>query len=161
MAGRGISADDLIEQNLTEHYQKYYRLAYSYVRNEADAMDIVQEGAYRAILKSDTLQKREYLETWLYRIMINTALDFIRRNRREQPGLEENIDGGSVEDTHADIDLARAVEALGEPDKTIIRLRYYEDMKLEQVADIIGENVNTVKSRLYRALKKLRLAVEA
>jgi len=160
MTRRETSVDDLIEQKLTEQYQKYYRLAYSYVRNEADAMDIVQEGAYRAILKSNTLQKREYLETWLYRIMINAALDFIRKNRRECTGIEGTSESGASQDRYEDIDLARAIKALGEPDTTIIRLRYYEEMKLEQVAEIIGENVNTVKSRLYRALKKLRLAIE-
>lgn len=160
MAGRGGSAEELIEQNLTEQYTKYYRLAYSYVRNEQDAMDIVQEGAYRAIWKSETLRKPEYLETWLYRIMVNTALEFIRKNRRESVGLQEQIKHEAAEDNVPDIDLARAIEALGEPDMTMIRLRYYEDMTIEQVAEIVGEKVNTVKSRLYRALGKLRLKLE-
>lgn len=158
MRKRETSIDNRIEWHLTEHYQKYYRLAYSYVRNEADAMDIVQEGAYRAILKSHTLRESDYLETWLYRIMVNAALEFLRRNRRDYNGLAEDTEG--CEDTYENIDLARAVERLGEPDRTIIKLRYYEDMKLEQIAQIVGSNLNTVKSRLYRSLKRLRISLE-
>lgn len=158
MKSRKTNIDDLIQKNLTDHYQKYYRLAYSYVRNEADAMDIVQEGACRAIQKSHTLKNTKYLETWLYRIMMNEAINFLRQNRRDIACLEE--DTQSCEDTYTNIDLSRAVDCLNEPDRTIIQLRYYEDMKLEQIAEIIEENVNTVKSRLYRTLKRLRIALE-
>ena len=73
--------DDLIQKNLTDNYQKYYRLAYSYVHNEADAMDIVQEGAYKAILKSGLLENPDYVGTWIYRIMVNEALSFIRKQK--------------------------------------------------------------------------------
>ena len=62
-----------MERALTEGYEKYYRLAYSYVHNEADALDIVQEAAYKAILKSDSLKEPQYVETWVYRIVINEA----------------------------------------------------------------------------------------
>ena len=63
--------EQAVERALTEGYEKYYRLAYSYVHNEADALDIVQEAAYKAILKSDSLKEPQYVETWVYRIVIN------------------------------------------------------------------------------------------
>lgn len=56
--------EQAVERALTEGYEKYYRLAYSYVHNEADALDIVQEAAYKAILKSDSLKEPQYVETW-------------------------------------------------------------------------------------------------
>ena len=59
--------EQAVERALTEGYEKYYRLAYSYVHNEADALDIVQEAAYKAILKSDSLKEPQYVETWVYR----------------------------------------------------------------------------------------------
>lgn len=62
---------DIIERLLLENYNKYYRLACSYVHNDADAGDIVQNGAYKAILNSNKLQDIEYAETWIYRIMMN------------------------------------------------------------------------------------------
>ncbi len=58
---------------------------------------------------------------------------------------------------YENIDLRRALDAMEERDKAVIELRYFEDMKLEDIARVLGENQNTVKSRLYRGLKKLRL----
>lgn len=150
--------DDLIQNELTNNYHKYYRLAYSYVNNEADALDIVQEGAYKAILKSHMLKNHEYMGTWIYRIMVNEALSFIRKNSSAYEELTDDVKTST--DQYEDIDLKRALDNLGEPDGTIIRLRFYEDMKLDQIADILGENVNSVKSRLYRSLKHLRLSLD-
>ena len=61
------------------------------------------------------------------------------------------------EDRYEIFDLRRALDAMEERDKAVIELRYFEDMKLEDIARVLGENQNTVKSRLYRGLKKLRL----
>lgn len=151
--------DDLIQKNLTDNYQKYYRLAYSYVHNEADAMDIVQEGAYKAILKSGLLVNPDYVGTWIYRIMVNESLSFIRKQKHSFEELNEEFQP-STADQYEDIDLKRAIEQLGEPDGTIIKLRFYEDMKLEQIADILDENLSSIKSRLYRSLKRLRFSLE-
>ena len=64
---------------------------------------------------------------------------------------------GNTEDTYEDIDLQRALDALPVQDKAIVILKYFEDKTLEEIAEILDENVNTVKSRLYRSLKKLRV----
>lgn len=61
-----------------------------------------------------------------------------------------------TEDNCDKIDLQRALDALQEKDKAVVILRYFEDRKLEEIADILEENANTVKSRLYRSIKKLR-----
>lgn len=150
--------DAKIKQTIIEQYNRYYRLAFSYVHNENDALDIVQEGAYKAILYSKTLKKEEYMETWLYRIMIHEALSFIKKNKPNAELSDFIVEG--KEDTYEDIDLKRALETLGEPEGTIIKLRFFEDMKLEQIASILNENVNTIKTKLYRTLKKLRVSME-
>ena len=77
MRKRSRKQEDLIEQNLIENYSRYYRLAYSYVKNESDAMDIVQEAAYKAIYKSDTLKNEEYVGAWICRIVINEAYNIL------------------------------------------------------------------------------------
>lgn len=144
-----------IEQILLENYNRYYRLAYSYVHNEADAADIVQNGAYRAILKSDTLKQEEYAATWVYRIMLNEIFRFLKN---EIPiSIEDMAVETGREDVYENIDLRRALDAMPQEDKAVIELKYFEDMKFEDIAQVLGENVNTVKSRLYRALRKLRL----
>ena len=144
-----------IEKLLLENYNRYYRLALSYVHNEADAADIVQEGAYKAILNSDTLRQEEYAATWIYRIMLNEMFRFMKKET-PLPVDEMPADAGK-EDAYENIDLRRALDAMDREDKAVIELRYFEDMKFEEIARVTDENVNTVKSRLYRGLKKLRL----
>ena len=144
-----------VEQILLENYNRYYRLAYSYVHNEADACDIVQNGAYKAILNSHTLKKEEYAATWLYRIMLNEIFGFLRS--RPFLSLDEIPAENGREDTYEDVDLKRALEAMPREDKAVIELKYFEDKKFDEIAEILGENVNTVKSRLYRGLRKLKL----
>ena len=70
------------------------------------------------------------------------------------------IDEGK-EDTYEDVDLKAALDKLSPEEKAIVELRYYEDLKLEEIAEIVNENVSTVKSRLYRCMKKLRLELES
>ncbi len=149
--------EQAVERALTEGYGKYYRLAYSYVHNEADALDIVQEAAYKAILKSDSLQKTEYVETWVYRIVVNEACSLLR-SRKESADVEDVQ--VSSEDTYEDIDLRRAIEQLEPKDRAIVILRFFEDRQLDEIAKILDENLSTVKSRLYRVMKKLRLNLE-
>lgn len=148
-----------VERLLLENYEAYYRLAYSYVRREQDALDIVQESAYKAIRDCKTLENPDYLSTWLYRIVINTALDLIRKRKKED--LSDTMPEAVWEDRYRDVDLNCVLEQLDERSRTVIILRYFEDMKLEDIAGAVGENLNTVKARLYRALKKLRLELEA
>ncbi|MBU9727064.1 RNA polymerase sigma factor [Diplocloster modestus] len=152
---RKKSIDEEIKTLLLNNYESYYRLAYSYVRNQEDAMDIVQESAYRAMKNSSSVKQAEYAATWVYRVVINTALDFIRKNRKETVGIED-VDSAH-EDRYMDFDVWDSLEKLDEKDRTIIILRYFEDRKLEDIAQMINENVNTVKTRLYRALKKLKI----
>lgn len=150
---------DLIEQILVEKYNQYYRLAYSYVHNEADACDIVQNGAYKALRASHTLKNPEYAQTWVYRIMLNECFGYLKNPRYlsyEAVWEESGQEACPVEDRYADVDLRRALDTLADSDKAVIILKYFEDMKLEEIAEILEENINTVKSRLYRSLKKLR-----
>ncbi len=143
-----------VERLLLENYETYYRLAYSYVRQEQDALDIVQESAYRAIKECRKVKQPEFLSTWICRIVINTALDFLRRRKREAPSL--SMPQAQWEDPQRDPDLKGALMALDEKSRAVVILRYFEDKKLEEIAAITGDNLSTVKTRLYRALKKLR-----
>ena len=147
------------ERILTDNYEKYYRLAYSYMRNEDDALDVVQESAYRAIRDCGKVKNKDYLSTWIYRIVVNTALDLLRKKKKET--LTEELPEIPVEDQYQETELRTILNQLDHKSKTIIILRYFEDLKLEDIADILGDNLKTVKARLYRSLKKLRLNLEA
>ena len=146
----GKTKEKAVEDLLLQNYDQYYRLAYSYVHNEADAGDIVQNGAYKAIRSSSDLKEVRYAATWLYRIMLNEIFSFCKQKKTEP--LEEG------NDEH--FDLKHALELLPPRDRMIVELKYFEDMKLEDIAAIMEENTNTIKSRLYRSLKKLRLSLD-
>ena len=129
------------------------------MRNEDDALDVVQESAYRAIRDCRKVRNKDYLSTWIYRIVVNTALDLLRKKKKET--LTEELPEIPVEDQYQETELRTILNQLDHKSKTIIILRYFEDLKLEDIADILGDNLNTVKARLYRSLKKLRLNLEA
>ena len=156
----------LVEKLLTENYELYYRLAYSYVHNEADAMDIVQEGAYKAILKCESLERADFAGSWIYRIMLNEIYRMLRRkhdgqNLSSEEALDAVPDSMQIAEEVTDsLTLKEALDCLSPEDKMLVQLRYFEDLKLEQIAEILDANLNTVKSRLYRTLKKLRLHLE-
>lgn len=153
--------EQIVECVILENYDKYYRLAYSYVHNDADAADIVQNGAYRAILYCETLKQESFAGTWVYRIMLNEIFrSFKAASQGKVVSLEEMTYEESTEDTYENFDLRRALDTLNKKDKAVVELRYFEDMKLEDIAEVLQENLNTVKSRLYRSMKKLRLELE-
>ena len=149
----------LVHECLVKNYEKYYRMAYSYVFCEQDTMDIVQEGAYRAILKSDLLKQPEYVDTWICKIVINEALRFLKKNKLASVDMESLPEQGK-EDEVEDIDLQRALEKLDNQERAIVVLRYFEEEKLENIGKTMNLNVNTVKSRLYRAMDKLKKYME-
>lgn len=149
------------EKVLLENYEKYYRLAYAYTRREADALDVVQESAYKALRDCRKVGDTSCISTWIYRIVVNSSLDLLRNRKKTEGNVGELGTEEIHEDTYGDPDLERAINSLDEKDRTVIILRYFEEQKLEDIAQIIGGNVSTVKSRLYRGLKKLRNAMEA
>ena len=150
--------DAVISEILTNDYAMFYRIAFSYVHSEADAQDIVQESAYKAIYHARKLKKPEFAKTWICRIFINEAISFLRRRKKEQTEtLDRELAGREAEDM---TDLRKALAKLPPEEKTVIVLRYFEDMKLEEIAAVCEESLSTVKSRLYRTLKKLKLDLE-
>lgn len=151
--------EELTEQTLLENYERYYRLAYQYVKNENDALDMVQESAYRAYKDCHKVREPAYLNTWIYRIVINTCLDHLRKAAREVP-LEAIAEQSVTEPGYENSEqtsLLPMLDILRDSEREIIILRFFEELKLEEIAKVTGENVNTVKAKLYRALKKLKV----
>lgn len=144
-----------VEEIILDSYEAMYRLAYTYVRSEEDALDIVQESVYKAIKHSASVKQESYIKTWLWRIVMNTALDFIRKNRKEI-AVDAFFENGK-EDSYRDFDTIEALKVLTEKEKTVVVLRFFEDQKLSEIAKILNENTNTVKTILYRSLRKLKL----
>ncbi len=144
----------LVETELLSSYDSLYRLAYTYVKNESDAMDIVQESAYKAIKHSSSIKNKAYIKTWLWRIVINTSLELLRQKQREISTCTLEEEG--AEDTYLDFDTLDALNILNEKERAVIILRFFEGQKLQEIANALEENISTTKSILYRSLKKLK-----
>ena len=147
MTGNKISK--AIEQEILSSYEKLYRLAFSYMKNEQDAMDVVQESVYKAMKNARQVKDEKYIKTWLWRITINTAVDATRKQSKFVS--DEQV---------ADMDVLNALETLDERERKVIILKYFEEWTIGDIAAMLKENPNTVKSILYRSLKKLKVKVE-
>ena len=152
---------ELVADYVVSGQDYFYRLAYSHVRNREAALDIVQESIAKALAKADSLREPAYLRTWFYRILINECTDYFRR-RREVVPLEEWMDTEVCRefDVGDKVDLYQALTQIEERERMVIQLRFFEDMKLSEIAEVTGTNLNTVKTRLYSGLKKLKLMTE-
>jgi RNA polymerase sigma-70 factor, ECF subfamily len=136
---------------------RLYRMAYLYVKNENDALDVVQEAVYKAYVSIDKLKHPHYFSTWITRILIHAALDFIRKH--EKMTLKDDLDDVAKEQDlgiEDRMDLVRAIERLDVPYKTVIILRYYKDLTVKQIAELLECPEGTVKVRLHRAISYLK-----
>jgi len=157
-----VSLAKQITDYVIKNKERHYRLAFSYVKNNDDALEVVQESIYKAISTMDTLKTPGYLKTWFYRIIVNTAIDLLRKRKKNVVVDDETLsryDLGIV-DHYADIDLQKALENLPIQYRSVIVLRFFEDLKIEEIAVILDENINTIKTRLYKSLRMLRIQMD-
>ncbi|WP_122640133.1 RNA polymerase sigma factor [Romboutsia sp. Marseille-P6047] len=149
-----------VKKYIVDNKESLYRFAYTYVRNEDDALDIVHDAICKSLTNVDTLKDIDSIKPWIYKIVANTAIDYIRKNSKYVIGSDDlNLEESTEYDTYEDIDLQRALEVLPEKYKDVIVLRYFEDMKISDIAKILDEKESTIKTRLYKALSKLKISI--
>lgn len=133
-------------------------MAYVYVKNKEDALDVVQEVAYQSFKKIDTLKKPEYFKTWLMKITMNCAMNVVKKNKKVvqlKPQYEEFV-GTDDEDIPLSISLQGLIDVLEEDEKSIVLLRFYHNHTFKEISELLEIPLGTAKSVLYRALDKLR-----
>ena len=129
-----------LEELFFMHEASLYRIAFLYVKNEEDALDVMQEVAYRTFKNIKSLKNIEYFKTWITKITMNCAIDYIRQKGKvlslEREWIE-NIEQIS-ETQEKEIILRTTVEdlmnVLEVEEKSVIVLKYYEDVKKHQAA---------------------------
>lgn len=149
---------ELLVSYIVENQNKFYRVAYSYARNQEDALDIVQNAVCKALESYKNLRNADAVKTWFYRILINESLAPIKQRKKEllsddNPQKEEAYYEKGYEQQD---DIKEELDRLEEDIQTIIRLRFFEELSLKEISEITGLNLNTVKTKLYRGLKLLR-----
>ncbi len=149
---------DTFCENIRLCERAMYGLAFSIVKNEADAGEVLSESIYRAYKNLDTLKNEKSFRPWILRIVHNTAVELIRKNSRIVPVEEvEALTTDSVEnEITTKLALRQAVERLTQPYRTVVVLFYYESLSILQIAQITGANLAAVKKQLSRARQMLR-----
>jgi RNA polymerase sigma-70 factor (ECF subfamily) len=152
---------------LVEQYQRdVYRLCFRYVNNHHDASDLAQEAFLKAFRAIGRFRGDSAFSTWLYRIAVNTCLNFRAARRLPSEELDDNIADRTrgVADRLVDDELSARVRAavsrLPEKQRATLILKVYHDLTHEEVASILGSSVGTVKANLFHALGNLRKALD-
>ncbi len=181
-----LAGNQLSFQLLVERYQtRMFALVRHYTRNPVEVEDIVQDTFLKAYTRLPSFQQQSSFYTWLCRIAINTALDFLKRCGRnpvrgsEDPELSLGADEGSggrsaglptgrptgSPSPAPDARLERAevaritkqvLDELPEIFRAVLVLREFEDMAYQDIADVLGISIGTVESRLFRARAKFK-----
>lgn len=171
---RTLGGDGAAFGMLMERFQrKIYRVAFSVVRDEAEADTITQDTFIQAYTHLARFEGRAELETWLTRIAINRCRDLLRRRRFVSLFTLRSDDTGETETMIEPVDerpdperqflsvqlraaIHRAERGLSPQQKVIFRLRHYENLSLEEIAQHLGLQAGTVRAHLFRAIHKIR-----
>lgn len=152
-------AYEVLVEYIKENQNKLYKIAYTYTKNQDLALDIVQESVTKALENIHKLKQEEFVKTWFYRILINEALQTVKKNKKiiacelmENEAVTQNNEDNIVEN----IDIYNKIEKLNDKLKTVIILRFFENLKIEEIAIITKTNTSTVKSRLYKGLNEIK-----
>lgn len=136
-----------------------YRIAYVYVQNEDDAVDIFQQSIIRAYEALPKLKERKYFSTWLTRIVINCSKTYIKKQMHTQLTEPQAFDLYAAQQhdhLEEEIDLWQAITKLEEKYKTALLLRFYQDYSVREIAYILDLPEGTVKTNIRRGLQRLR-----
>jgi len=149
---------ETIEDVYQRHVVMLYRVAYSFMKNGPDAKDMVQEAFVRLLHSGMTFQSSEHEKAWLIVTVSNLCKSALRSPWQRRTGFDSLSQPPAVEDTPPDETL-EAVLALPEDYKLPVYLFYYEGYQTAEIARMLGVAPATVRSRLNRARKKLKLTL--
>ena len=160
---------------LVELYQeRAVHIAYSFMGNMEDARDVAQEAFVKAYYQLGSFQEQSRFYTWLYRIIVNTCKDFLRKKKLRNhlsfwPGNDDGemviawdapdkskTAGEEMVNREIGVELKKAMEQLPFQQKSVFTLRYLEGMKLEEIAQTLDLSVGAVKAHLWQATTKMK-----
>lgn len=149
---------DLIEPEK----EKLYKIAYTYVKNEQDALDIIQETICKAYVSLDSLKKPKYFKTWLVKILINISITTLNKNKKVIYLKEQDVeyDNTSISNCDERLDLISELDKLEPKYKDVIVLKYYEDFTIKEISEVLNIPIGTARTNLYRGLEALRKSME-
>ncbi|WP_312109792.1 sigma-70 family RNA polymerase sigma factor [Brevibacillus reuszeri] len=157
----------LFEEVMQAYLKKVLRLVYLIVKDRSSAEDITQEVFLKAYKNLGSFREESSMQTWIYRIAVNEAKKHLRSWSFRKLFYKPDVDAGIVEDTASAVILsehrirfARHVMELPSSYRQLIVLHYYEELSVEEVADILGISTGAVYTKLHRARQKLKERLE-
>jgi RNA polymerase sigma-70 factor (ECF subfamily) len=167
---------DAFEQLVRAYDQSVLRLAMNLLRSPEDARDVFQEAFLRVFRSIDSFRFDCSFHTWLYRIVTNICLDYLRKRkvRKEEPAVVDTVDGPmdrmndfEEEAAHADPErnfrntqlgqrIEGALDSLTPRERMVFELRHYQGLRLRNIGDMLGTSEEAAKNCLFRATQKMR-----
>lgn len=174
---RNLSEDDIIDNLRNEdtrreafaklvsiYGEKLYWQIRKMVLTHEDADDLLQNVFLKAWLSLETFRGESKLSTWLYRIAVNECITFLNKQRAKNNVSIDDVDHSMLErlqgDEYFDGDEAqvrfqKAVLTLPEKQRLVFNMRYYDELKYEEISDILGTSVGALKASYHHAVKKI------
>jgi RNA polymerase sigma-70 factor (ECF subfamily) len=145
---------------LVNNYKNYaFTIAFKILNNRGEAEEAAQDSFIKAFHYLKSFNRDARFSTWLYRIVFNTAVSYKRKNRVVLTSLENHErtheSDQSLEREDKQVFVSQAMNHLNEADRLAIQLYYIKEFSLEEVAEMMGQNMNTLKVRIHRARQRL------
>ena len=155
-------------QLMRQWYQRIYNFSYRQLKQHDLAQEVTQKTFIKAYEKLDTLHDNDRFKPWLYRIANNYCTDEGRRNARmnklkQVVGLTAEIQQSPELDYQQEETKSvfrTLIDEIPGPQRTVILMKEYEGLKFREIAEILGESENTIKSRMYYGLTALRKIIQ-
>ena len=160
LAGDREAAGSLVDR----HQRSLFNLALRMLGNVQDAEDVTQTVFCNAFLSMSSYDSKYRFFSWLYRMTINESLNQLKRRKRtvtldEDAGIP--VGDVAANNVEADDQVRTALMKLGPDDRAVVVLRHFVSLSYERIAEVLEVPVRTVKSRLFTARERLRLALLA
>ncbi len=155
MQQKSLCADDLVV--IEKYSDMVYRMAYSMVKNPQDAEDIHQDVFLKYITKRPDFESEEHEKAWFLRVTINVVKNLWRTAwKRKVVSLFDNTIEEQMEPIQEDEALIEVVKQLPQKYRVVIHLFYYEELSVEEIANLLKEKPSTVRTQLTRARRQLK-----
>ncbi len=156
---------------VNRHKDKAYNLAFRICCSHEEAEEIAQDSFLKAYRALGSFKRESSFSTWLYRIVYNTAISYVRLKKRDLLSLEDfpadatDFIGTDASEEEAEIEYRKsllnfAFQKISEEDRSLITLHYYEEMSTEEISDVTGISKTNIKVKLFRARQKMFQVIE-
>ena len=152
--------EKVFEEYLINNKEKLYKISYIYLKNKEDAMDIIHESIVKAYNKLESVKDLNNIDSWFIRILINTAIDYIRKNSKTVLVEDQDMEILINKSKNKGDSFNLLIQNLNEELRIIIVLKYFHGYKIREISGILSLRESQVKNKIHKALNLLRKEIE-